>query len=188
MRPLLLVVPLASLGLGCSAPAESPEPPPVCAPFDYASYAPKADPSFADDVVPILARSCAFSVCHGSTTGPQAGLYLGPNITNTADKAGASPPYYPPDASTIAEILGNLVGGKALETSDMPIVAAADPEHSYLMHKIDGDQSCSGLSCTDVNGKVDATCGDRMPQNQPPLSVGDLATIRDWIARGAKND
>src|SRR5262245_5253439 len=35
---------------------------------------------------------------------------------------------------------------------------------------------------------ITATVKPAMPLNQPPLAANDIATIRDWIAGGAKDD
>jgi hypothetical protein len=50
-------------------------------------------------------------------------------------------------------------------------VIPGDPENSYLIHKLEGRSSISGL---------------RMPQNGPPyLTSGQILIIRRWIELGA---
>jgi hypothetical protein len=47
------------------------------------------------------------------------------------------------------------------------------PDSSYLVHKIQGTQAAVGGS------------GDRMPLIGGPLTEGEIAVIRAWIAGGA---
>lgn len=116
---------------------------------------------FSQDVVPIFGRSCAFSTCHGSTTGPANGVFLGndPARVHTA-----------------------IVGVKSGELGTMNFVTAGDPRQSYLMRKMDGSQCALDAQCKG------GTCNDSMPKNDIPLPVETRDIIRRWIAQGAKND
>jgi hypothetical protein len=171
--------------LGCS-PASPIPPEPGCNSFDYATYAPAAQPvSLKNDVVPIFARACAFSTCHASDQNPMGGLYLGPNVNDVMGSASATPPYYPPDDATIAKVYGGLVGAKGKLPVTMLLVQPGSPKDSFLMHKIDGDQGCADIACNPIDtGK----CGESMPQRSTPLDADSARTIRDWIAQGAMNN
>lgn len=56
--------------------------------------------------------------------------------------------------------------------TEQRFVVPFDPDASYVIHKLEG---------TDL-------CGMRMPRGRAPLSAGDLATIRTWIAEGARDN
>jgi hypothetical protein len=69
----------------------------------------------------------------------------------------------------------------------MNFVKAGDPENSFLMLKLDGDQCLHDSQC------VKGTCGGVMPldnakpfDNQLPVSERD--TFRRWISQGAKQN
>ena len=66
----------------------------------------------------------------------------------------------------------STVGVPSVEMPSLMRVAPGDPAASYLYRKIVG----SGIT------------GDRMPQNQPPLTELQIGLVRDWIRRGAPND
>lgn len=53
---------------------------------------------------------------------------------------------------------------------DRPYVAPGDPDVSYLVRKVEG---AAGI------------CGSRMPYGREPLSAGEIAALRKWIADGA---
>lgn len=108
--------------------------------------------SFARQVQPILDAHCV--QCHVREA-PQAGLVL---------EEGAS--------------YGMLVG-KNSTTTAMAKVKPGDPEHSYLMHKLNGTQM-----------QVKGT-GLGMPLTEgvyQPLPAKDIETIRQWIAAGAPDN
>ncbi len=68
---------------------------------------------------------------------------------------------------------GNLVNTASADKRGAIRVIPGDPEHSYLIHKLEGR---SGI------------VGDRMPDGGPFLSEGQILVIKRWIARGAPND
>jgi hypothetical protein len=115
--------------------------------------------SFSRDVMPLVARSCAFESCHGTLTGPTGGMYLGTD-----------------EAATYA----NLVGVPSNDVPSMDRVTPGDPATSFLQHKIDGD-ACTLSACG-------STCAERMPQGQELMAVNDRLTFRAWIAQGAPSD
>jgi len=170
--------------LGCSSP--SPLPAESCTSFDYSTYAAGSKQvSFKSDVVPIFGTACAFAACHTLEQNPMGGLYLGPNVNNTQDELTATPPFYPPDAATLAKIHGGLVGAKAKLAVAMLLVQPGRPKDSFLMHKIDGDQGCVHIACNPIDT---GECGETMPQRNSALDRDASTTIRDWITQGATDD
>ena len=59
------------------------------------------------------------------------------------------------------------------------LVAAGDPEHSYLVNKLTNHELCGGSPMPKGPGPGDAW---------NPRSDADIQTIFDWICTGAKND
>ncbi len=72
----------------------------------------------------------------------------------------------------------NLVGVEALLDPTLTRVVAGDPSTSFLYLKVGGDPVTA-----DIPG-----VGTRMPPRAPPIAEEDLATIRDWILGGARNE
>ena len=72
----------------------------------------------------------------------------------------------------------SLVGVQALEDPSLYRVVAGDPSTSFLYLKLGGDP---------VTADIPAV-GARMPPRADPVAAEDLATVRDWILDGAKND
>lgn len=144
--------------------------------FDYSSF--KSDSPevhFKADVLPIFRTSCGLSTsCHGSQSNPPAPeqVYLGPKLKDPD-----------PTQDQIDAIFEQSVNKDAFVNPDMKIIAPGDPEHSFLLYKIDG-VSCSKLTCA-----KDDSCGTDMPPPSAKLIDADKRdTIRRWIAQGAKND
>ena len=108
-------------------------------------------PSFTKDVMPAFETSCTQTACHGSK---ESNLNI----------------YIPPDpAVAYPELL------KTSPTTGMKFIAPGDPDHSYVVIKIEGKQ----------------TMGTAMPPPDtglPPISSTALASLRAWITAGAKND
>jgi hypothetical protein len=118
--------------------------------------------TFSADIAPILAGSCGLSsACH-SDNAPSDQGYLGSNAAMT---------------------LQQNVNVAATREPAMKRIAPGDPEHSFLMHKVDGTLQCSLLSCA-----VDESCGDPQPQGATTLSQSLRDELRRWIAQGAKGD
>ena len=160
LLPLAALVALAGAAGGCPAatpvgPACNDYAPP--AGFDALSPA----VSFSKDVLPIFARSCGFSTCHGSTTGPANGVFLGRD----------GPRVY-----------SAIVGTKGDELPALAFITPGNPRESYLMRKMDGSQCALDAQCSG------ATCQSSMPKGEGPLEVGTRDIVRRWIAQGAKND
>jgi hypothetical protein len=124
--------------------------------------------TLANDVIPIFnAAGCtAAAACHakGTTTPPVLGD-VPPGMTTTP-----------------ADVSANIVGVAAGEVPSMQLVAPGDPEHSYLMRKVESDNPGCGLMCT---SSVAGGCATRMPSALPPLSAMQQGVIRDWIKAGA---
>ncbi len=118
--------------------------------------------SFAKDVMPIFAQSCAFTSCHGSPTGSTNGVFLGGGDPKRVHEA--------------------IVDVRSTKLPTMSFVKAGDPRESFLIRKIDGSQCALDAQCTG------SSCGDSMPHNDDVLPLELRDTIRRWIAQGAKND
>lgn len=98
----------------------------------------------------IFTPTCAKAGCHASSSA-EAGLVL---------EAG--------------QAYGNLVGRPSSQRSDLARVQPGDPERSYLILKLRGDPSITGL---------------RMPQDGPPfLTSEQIDGIAAWIRAGAPNN
>ncbi len=67
----------------------------------------------------------------------------------------------------------SLVGAASRFKGDATLVVPGDPDHSYLIHKLEGTADIAGA---------------RMPRGGPYLSDGQILIIRRWIALGARND
>jgi hypothetical protein len=150
--------------------------------------------SFRNDVLPIMAVTCALSDCHAYPGDPQTeDLILGvaeggvdeDSGTTTADGGAdggdvdAGPTIVPGTASAI---VANIVGVSSKELTTMNRVTASDPSNSFLQHKIDGDNCLYTTQC------VDQSCGDQMPDKSDQLSEASRLIIRRWIAQGAKDN
>jgi hypothetical protein len=164
-------------GAGCGGSSGSGEP--GC--FDYSSFDDMTPAvSFKTDVLPILRQSCGLSSsCHSEETPsvPSQHYYGSPlsagDLTDTQIKA----------------IFDQSVGVASIDNPDMKVVAAGDPEHSFLVYKIDGDpNSATGLTCSALTCAKDKSCGTSMPQGGPAMDEASKDKIRRWIAQGAKND
>ena len=106
--------------------------------------------TFAADVQTLFdAEGCTASNCHGATAGPRNG--------NLDLRAGTS----------YSQLVNVIARGENIIR-----VAPGDPNASYLVIKLEGNQSS----------------GSRMPRGQPALSGAKIQLIRDWITAGANND
>ena len=146
----------------------------------YVSTANLASPvvSFGGDVVPIFRRSCSVGgdSCHGdpSVTAEQR-PFLG-----YADSDGGT--------SSLAAIHDAIVGVTSGEDLLMSYVAAGDPAHSFLMHKLDDDQ-CTLISQCMAGASFRPNCGVFMPYQFPDiLDAATRDTVRRWIFQGAQTN
>lgn len=70
-----------------------------------------------------------------------------------------------------ADVYAQLVNVPSRQRPDLMLVAPGDPEHSYLIQKLEGRPGIVGL---------------RMPRNGPPfLTEGQIRVVRRWIEIGA---
>lgn len=151
--------------VACGDPAsgESGSEPRACvahnAPEPAALSTPPA--SFETDVAPVLAKSCAFSSCHGSRGPANRGIFLGAKT--------------PEDIAALKTALR----GPSRAAPAMAYVTPGDPEKSFLMHKLDGDQCVVAESCTGGD------CGKSMPEGNELLPEASRDAFRRWIAQGA---
>jgi hypothetical protein len=82
--------------------------------------------------------------------------------------------------SDSSRVRANLVNTPATTMTTMMRVASGDPSHSFIMHKLDGDQCAFNADCGG------GTCGALMPKGRTtPIAVQTRDTIRRWIAQGA---
>ncbi len=116
------------------------------------------DVSFRRDIAPILTTSCATKSCHGGGSRPPV----------LAARDGA------------AKMRAALVGARSEDRPDRAYVEPGAPEASYLLQKIEG--RLVDAECTDHD------CGSPMPLDNPPLSADARATVRRWIAQGARDN
>jgi len=143
---------------------------PAC--FDYSTFDGKAPAvSFKTDVLPVFQRSCGVSTsCHGDANAPNVNRpYFGPNNKTMAT------------AADIDKIFKGVVDVVSYADPKMDIIKSGDPEHSFVMYKLDDELKCGKLSC----GK---DCGDHMPQGSDVLAQKERDAIRRWIAQGAQNN
>jgi hypothetical protein len=118
--------------------------------------------AFETEVAPILARSCAFSSCHGSRGSGNHGVFL---AAKTPDEMAA---------------VKTALASPSRVMPSMPYVTPSDPDKSFLLHKLDGDLCVFEESC--VNG----SCGKSMPEGNNILPEASRDAVRRWIAQGAK--
>jgi hypothetical protein len=145
--------------------------PPTCEP--YVSDANLASPvSFGSDIAPIFQQNCASiaGTCHGDP--------------------GSLPRLGSVDGGFDAAIVrSNIVGVLTVEDPTMDFVAPSDPAHSYLMHKMDGDECTLAAECEAGMFSDDfPNCGSPMPFLRPQLPEATRDAVRAWIQQGAKGD
>ena len=175
MGRFALSIAIAACGsawLGCSTGPGGPD----AGCMAYVSTADLGAPvvSFAADVMPIFRANCALTAaCHGDPSSvSEHRPFLG---------------YPNPDAGTVTgkTIIDGIVGVKSDEDLLMDYVAAGDPKHSFLMHKLDDDQ-CTLVDQCMMGISFRPNCGVFMPYQAPDiLDVHTRDTIRRWIAQGA---
>jgi hypothetical protein len=142
--------------------------------FDYAGF--EVDSPvvhFSADVLPILRGSCGVSAtCHGGPTpaSPPQHFFGPPN------SAGAV------SAAQIQAIFSGIVDQPAVEEPDMDVVKTGDPQHSFLLQKVDG------LGCPTLQCAAGMACGQPMPLGGPPLAESVRDVLRRWVGQGARND
>ncbi len=121
---------------------------------------PTVKPSFEIIQEAILNTSCAISGCHASSADPsfaQHGLVLTPG-KSYANLVGATP------KNSAAPALG------------MKLVRPRDLDNSFLLHKI---------ACESGHHATSANFGATMPMGGNFLTKGQVAFIKEWIAKGA---
>ena len=129
-----------------TAPTSMPTNMPTSMPTDMPTMAP-AGVTLDDLQSTVFGPSCGFSGCHSGSSAP-FGLSL-----DSADNS-----------------FQNLVGVASGQQSNLMRVMAGNAENSYLIHKLEGRPSISGL---------------QMPRNGTPLSTALIQNVKDWINNGA---
>ena len=137
--------------------------------------------SFKSDIQPIFNMSCAIagSTCHGDPSLQKMESTTGQVWLGLPADAGA------PDTSAV---LMGIVGVKSPENPQMDIVAAGDPDNSYMMHKLDYDECQYASTCNATSNQLFVNCGLGMPYNSGILDAPTRDTIRRWIKQGAKDN
>jgi hypothetical protein len=171
-----LISSLFVIGCGSKSDAAAAAP---CTPFDYTKYTPTSTSvSLTTDLAPIIKTSCTTAkTCHGAT-----GVALADNEPQLGLQSGIA------DMAAAMKVQAALVGVDAKEAPGMKYVVSGDPEHSWIMKKLEGSQNCvTGVTCMKVTGDtVPSACGDRMPSMQDnPLPADQVQKFRDWIKAGA---
>jgi hypothetical protein len=151
-----------------------------------ATCTPSTTVSFKTDVIPVLENGCTLgTVCHGQmNNAPEEDLFLGLNAGGT-------------DPSTVYPM---LVGVMSKEDPAMPMIAAGNPDNSFLWHKLQGDQNSAALAASCAMAPTlcseDCTtatpCGASMPYLSETFAMAgeqaELCTIQNWITEGAPNN
>jgi hypothetical protein len=151
---------LAALGVACSDSGADPAPAPKCDPAP-------ANVSFKNHVQPIFQESCGLTSCHGNVTASAELLFLGSDDSPASDSNG--------------KVYGHIVNVASREAPSTVLVSPGDPDHSFLMRKLDGD--FRGITCGPDG------CGDSMPQStQELLPFCTREIIRTWIREGAQDN
>ena len=120
----------------------------------------KIKPSFEIIQESILNTSCAISGCHASTTDPgfaQHGLLLTPG-------------------KSYANLVGVTPKNSAAAAMGMKLVKPSDLDNSFLIHKI---------ACEANHHTTTANFGAKMPLGGNFLTKGQVAFIKEWVAKGA---
>ncbi len=122
--------------------------------------------SFATDVMPLFAKHCSSTVCHGIADSPKGDLFLGTQLAAGGDGS---------------EVYAKLVGPSG-QLASMKFVTATNLAQSYLMHKVDNDQCQFDTEC------VGQDCLRQMPFGDVVLPAETRDVLRRWIAQGAENN
>ncbi len=171
----LCILPFAACGGGEEDGAgDGPECGGGC-PYDYTGFDPGAPVSLQNDLMPIIARACNFSSCHG--TGKKAKLFMGPTKKELAAE-GLDP--------MLLQLIHAAMIAPAETTDTLPRITPGDPSRSFMMLKMDGclDEAEPCTAQTGAKGKH--ACGDSMPQGAPKLACAERDLMRRWIAQGAQ--
>jgi hypothetical protein len=165
-----LIFSIASMTLGLfSVSCSSADPPAACTHYDYTKYTKGTVQRTAADVLAITdsETTCGGGTCHANPANPPTLAH----VTTTM--------------VTAASLKAATVGVPSKEVPTMQYVVAGDPEHSYLMRKLDdANPGCSLPTCTNST-MYPAACSTRMPSGRGALSEAQLSVIRDWILQGA---
>jgi hypothetical protein len=134
--------------------------------------------SFAQDVQPLFNKSCSLST---------------PGTCHALQQSGNTTPYLvflgsPDGGIDGSSVLPALVGKPAAENPSMNLITAGDPEHSYLMHKLDYDQCQFATECNSTKNPIFTGCGQGMPYLSGIVDNTTRDNIRRWIAQGAQNN
>ncbi len=108
------------------------------------------EPRLGSITAVILVPRCASSACHGGGGG------------------------VPIDLSTREAAFAGMVNAASTQTSEMPVVAPFEPDRSYLMLRLTGQQAGADIMPPSWGGE--------------PLSGDELSAVAEWILNGANDD
>jgi hypothetical protein len=116
-----------------------------------------------------------------------------PGTCHALQASGTTTPYLvflgsPDGGVDAAQVLSGLVGQPAIEDPKMNLITAGDPEHSFLMHKLDYDECQFASDCNPPKNPLFLNCGAGMPYVSGVVDTDTRDNIRRWIAQGAKNN
>jgi hypothetical protein len=115
----------------------------------------------------IFTPSCSLASCHGTTAAGRLSLKAGDSYGALVNVR-AFARYGCGDAGVDGD------GG----TLSMLRVVPGDPDHSFLMEKVDHDDAYLSAMCR----------GRSMPEANPMMGEVYRTAIREWIAQGAQNN
>jgi hypothetical protein len=148
-----------------------------CVPFESDADLTSPTTTYATGVASLFQHSCAIAggCCHGD---PSVTTIIFPHRPFLG---------YPDGGPDAAIVVQGLVGVTSTEDPAMALVVAGDPTHSFLMHKLDGDEMCFANDCAKGDSGY-TMCGNSMPSLNPILDQPTRDAVRRWIAQGAKNE
>lgn len=136
-----------------------------------ATVTPRATPSFAREVAPLLRERCARAECHGAPM-PAMGLDLS-SARAIRETAVGVLSRERPSAREGSNETQDPNWGPLARIDPGPVLGSGRPEYSYLVYKLLGD------------GPV---IGRRMPPEGLGLTEDEIARVADWIAAGTPDN
>jgi hypothetical protein len=122
-----------------------------------------------------IGNACEMGGCGCPGDGVSFGAQVEPLLANNCSTMGCHG--FPAPAAgldlRVGNAFGDLVGVPSSQCNDRLLVAPGQPANSYLMDKLLGVNLCFGT---------------KMPKTGAPLSDADIATISEWICRGASEN
>ena len=169
MRPWVAMAAATLAACGTAPPTWTPDAG-ACQPYEVPASTDLMAPtvSFKTDVMKVFNTSCGTATCHGSSSSPTGGVFLGASTAQGSDAEAA---------------FAAIVGVPSNELPTMLLVTPGDGSASYLMHKLDGDQCQFEMMCANQDCEVSMPSGAGSV-----LPVTPRDTVRRWIAQGAADN